>query len=220
MSGSPTSPPSNVSAGLPPAAGAGQWIQLEEPVPHEASEDGDEAEVIGCILAYARSANARMRVVVTEGKDGSCAMLFNFGSEEEKEEFLRLLLANRLTRRRDSEILIPDPVTILAARPAVGSVFRGHCVQNPGLRGYCGRMALRAEARHVSVKTGCRSAWAGTRLPGIWKTQSTASASCGRIARAPWVKGPERQVLSAFDLPDRVSRTVCGRAPRTFFIAA
>jgi len=127
MSGFPTSPPSNVSAGLPPAAGAGQWIQLEEPVPHEASEDGDEAEVIGCMLAYARSANARMRVVVTEGKDGSCAMLFNFGCEEEKEEFLRLLQANPLTRRRDSEILIPDPVTILAARP-LSEVFSADIV--------------------------------------------------------------------------------------------
>jgi len=44
MRGSPTSPPSNASAGLPPVAGAGEWIQLEEPVLHEASDPGRAAQ--------------------------------------------------------------------------------------------------------------------------------------------------------------------------------
>lgn len=129
MSDSPTSRPSNSTVRLPPAAGAGDWVLLEEPVPSEGSESGDQAEVIGCMLAYVRSTNGRTRVVMTEGGNRNCALVFNFGCEEEKEEFLRLLQSSPLTRRDDSEILTPDPATISAARPisevfSAGIVFR------------------------------------------------------------------------------------------------
>lgn len=89
MSDSPTSPPSNATVRLPTSADAGEWAQLEEPVPQGANEAGDEAEVIGCMLAYARKANAQMLVVMSEGGNQKCALVFRF--EEEKEEFLRLL---------------------------------------------------------------------------------------------------------------------------------